>query len=88
MAHATTSRNRQLWRIQKVQTYIPLARATLYRHVKGGLLTKPISIGGERVAWPSDEVEAIRDARIAGKTDADIKKLVAELHEARGASCH
>jgi hypothetical protein len=33
--------------------------------------------------WPSDEVEAINAARIAGKTDEEIRTLVAKLEAAR-----
>lgn len=61
------------------------SRSTIYRKIKKGLFTRPIAIGGERVAWPSNEVEAINKARIAGKSEDQIKELVAQLHAARGA---
>ncbi len=59
------------------------SRATLYRDIQRGLLTKPVKIGGDRVAWPASEIAAINKARIAGKTDAEIKALVIELEAAR-----
>lgn len=59
-----------------------MPRATLYRNIQNGLFTKPVKIGG-RVAWPVSEVNAINAARIAGKSEADIKALVAELEQAR-----
>ncbi|MGZ5050461.1 MAG: helix-turn-helix transcriptional regulator [Methylobacter sp.] len=58
-------------------------RSTLYRKIKSGLFTKPVPIGGARVAWPQNEVQAIIDARIAGKTEDEIKALVIELEAAR-----
>ncbi len=60
------------------------SRSTLYRDIKKGSFIKPVSIGGDRVAWPQNEIEAINQARIAGKSDEDIKQLVIELEAARG----
>ena len=59
------------------------SRSTIYRKIKKGLFTKPVQIGGERVAWPANEVTAINQARIAGKSDEEIKALVIELEAAR-----
>lgn len=59
------------------------ARSTLYRNIKAGLFTKPVDIGGDRKAWPSNEVQSIVDARIAGATDDEVKKLVRELEAQR-----
>ena len=63
------------------------SRSTIYRKIKQGLFTKPVQIGGERVAWPANEVTAINQARIAGKTDEEIKQLVIELEAARARAC-
>jgi len=62
------------------------SRTTIYRKIKAGLFTKPVNIGGERVAWPANEIDAINRARIAGKTDDQIRALVSELEAARGAA--
>ncbi|MGZ8262075.1 MAG: helix-turn-helix transcriptional regulator [Methylotenera sp.] len=59
------------------------SRSTIYRKVKTGLFTKPVPIGGDRVAWPANEVSAINQARIAGKTEDEIRQLVEDLHMAR-----
>jgi prophage regulatory protein len=59
------------------------SRSTIYRKVKAGIFTKPVQIGGDRVAWPANEVDAINKARIAGKTDDEIRQLVEDLHMAR-----
>lgn len=59
------------------------SRSTLYRDIQRGLLTKPVQIGGARVAWPVTEINKINAARIAGKTDDEIKALVADLEKAR-----
>lgn len=59
------------------------SRSTIYRKIKSGLFSKPVHIGGDRVAWPQNEIVAINQARIAGKSDAEIKQLVVELEAAR-----
>lgn len=59
------------------------SRSTIYREIKRGLFTKPVEIGGTRVAWPANEVDALNKARIAGKTADQIKQLVIELEAAR-----
>jgi len=61
------------------------SRTTIYRKIKAGLFTKGVPIGGDRVAWPAIEIEAINKARIAGKSDDEIRELVTKLETARGA---
>ncbi len=51
--------------------------------VKNGLLTSPVQLGPRSVGWPDYEVDAINAARIAGKTEADIRALVTRLHTQR-----
>lgn len=62
------------------------SRSTIYRKIQRGLFTKPVQISGERVAWPAYEVHAINQARIAGKSEDDIKQLVIQLEAARVAA--
>jgi len=59
------------------------SRSAHYLDIQEGLFPHPISIGARAVGWPSDEVAALNAARIAGKTDAQIRALVAELEAAR-----
>lgn len=61
-------------------------RATLYAKVKDGLIPRPVSIGGRSVAWPEPELQAINRARIAGKTDDEIRALVTQLEAQRKAA--
>lgn len=74
-----------LYRRPIVEQATGFTRSTIYRRIRQGLFTRPVQIGGERVAWPANEVQAIIEARIAGKSDAEIKALVVELEAARGA---
>lgn len=54
-------------------------RASLYEDIAAGLMVPPVPIGIRAVGWPSDEVEAINAARIAGKSPGEIRELVAAL---------
>lgn len=59
------------------------SHASIYGAVKNGTFTKPVQIGQRSVGWPSEEVAAINSARIAGKSDAELRELVTELHARR-----
>lgn len=53
-----------------------------YREIAEGLWTKPIHIDA-RSYWPGHETDELIAARIAGKSDKDIRTLVADLHAKR-----
>ena len=59
------------------------SHASIYTAIKAGLFTRPVPIGERSVGWPDYEVKAINSARIAGKTEADIRDLVNRLHAKR-----
>lgn len=61
------------------------SRSAHYLDIQQGLFTRPVAIGLRAVGWPADEVAALNAARIAGKTDEEIRLLVAKLHAARAA---
>jgi prophage regulatory protein len=68
-----------------VEQAIGFSRTTLYRYIERGLFPKPVKIGGDRVAWPANEVQLLNQARISGKTEEQIRELVKQLHKARTA---
>ena len=70
-------------RLPAVKFESGLSRSTVYLRIAQGLWTKPISLGARSVGWPSSEVAAINAARIAGKTDVEIRMLVVKLEAAR-----
>jgi prophage regulatory protein len=63
-----------------------LSRTLHYRHVKQGLMPKPVKLSDRAVGWPASEIEAINAARIAGKSDEEIRALVKRLEAARVAA--
>lgn len=61
------------------------SHASIYNAIHAGLFTNPVRIGQRAVAWPSEEVKAIIAARIAGKTEPELREVVNELHRLRAA---
>jgi prophage regulatory protein len=70
-------------RRKQVEVVIGGSRSTVYLRISQGLFTKPVNLGARAVGWPSREVVAINAARIAGKSDDEIRKLVQRLEAAR-----
>lgn len=59
------------------------ADASIYNQIRDGLFTAGVAIGQRAKGWPDYEVDAINAARIAGKSDDEIRKLVKALHAQR-----
>lgn len=72
-----------IYRLPAVKAESGLSRSTLYLRISQGLWTKPVSLGGRTVGWPASEVAALNAARIAGKTDVEIRELVQKLEAGR-----
>lgn len=64
------------------------SRSSHYADIERGLFTRPARIGDRATGWPSYEVEALVRARLAGKSDNEIRALVQELHAARTGGNH
>ena len=62
------------------------SRSTLWAKAKEGFFTPPVHIGPRSVGWPLREVLAINSARIAGKTNDEIRTLVKDLISERAQS--
>jgi len=73
-------------RLPAVKSESGLSRSTIYLRIAQGLWTKPVSLGARAVGWPSSEVVTINAARIAGKTDVEIRTLVIKLEADRKAA--
>ena len=74
----------RILRLPQVILNTGLARSTIYLRIEQGLLPKPVSLGGKAVGWPATEISQINAARIAGKSNEEIKNLVDELENQRG----
>jgi prophage regulatory protein len=73
----------KIMRVPSVLAERGIGRATHYAHIKAGLWTRPIALGARAVGWPEREVDALNAARIAGKSDAEIRCLVEKLEADR-----
>jgi prophage regulatory protein len=72
-----------LLRLAKVMDMTGMGRSTLYSRIRQGLMPPPVKLGERCVAWPEHEVSAINAARMARKSDADIRALVGRLLQQR-----
>ena len=83
MVHVARNARLTILRIPDVKAESGYSRSTLYLRITQGLWPKPVHLGPRAVGWPSEEVAAINAARIAGKTDDEIRELVLRLEAAR-----
>ncbi len=73
----------KILRLPAVLSNCGLSRSTIYLRISQGLWPKPISLGGRAVGWPAHEVDAVNAARIAGKNDETIRRLINQLEVER-----
>jgi len=57
--------------------------ASIYNAIRSGLFPPGVQIGQRAKGWPDYEVRAINIARVAGKSDDEIRELVKLLHSKR-----
>lgn len=75
-----------LVRRRQVELQSGYSRSTIYLRMSQGLFPTPIQLGARAVAWVLREIRAVNAARIAGKSDGEIRALVAQLVAARKAA--
>jgi prophage regulatory protein len=75
--------NRYILRLPEVLKQRGRSRSAHYLDIQQGLFTPPVHIGLRAVGWPACELELLNAARIAGKSEDDIRALVADLVTAR-----
>jgi prophage regulatory protein len=72
-------------RRKQVEAETGYSRSTIYLRISQGLFPKPVSLGPRAVGWPAAEVASLNAARIAGKSDKEIRAQVTRLIENRHA---
>lgn len=77
---------RTIFRLPIVKSESGYSRSTIYLRIAQGLWTKPVSLGARAIGWPASEVASLNAARIAGKSDQEIRQLVAKLESERKAA--
>jgi len=70
-------------RLKKVMDAMGISRSTVYLRIRQGLMPPPVKLGERCSAWPNYEISAINAARIAQKSNDEIRELVAQLQRQR-----
>lgn len=72
-----------LKRAKDARAQFGVAQSTFYDWQASGLMPPGIQLGARSVAWPQCELDQIAAARIAGKSEDEIRALVRDLVAAR-----
>ena len=70
-------------KFDKVTEVMAMSRSTLRLRVKQGLMTPPLRISDRCTVWPEHEISAINGARVAQKSNDEIRELVRQLQQER-----
>jgi len=70
-------------RLPTVIAHTGLSRSTIYLRIKQGSFPAPVSLGARAVGWPSTDIDALNNARIAGKSENEVRALVIDLEKER-----
>jgi prophage regulatory protein len=74
-----------LQRRRDVLAQLRESNSGFYSKIQKGELPPPVRVGERCSAWPSHEIDAIVNARIAGATVEQMRQLVQQLVEQRAA---
>lgn len=77
---------RSFLRLKQVKAVTGMSRSWIYEAIRRGEFPAPIPLGARAVAWDSASIADWQAARIARKSDAEIRELVARLEAARKAA--
>lgn len=61
----------------------PVSRSTWLKWVDEGKAPPPVKLSERTTAWIAREVQALKQAHIAGKSTEEIKRLVLDMEAAR-----
>jgi prophage regulatory protein len=70
-------------RLPKVLAISGCSRSYIYQLINEGLWPKSVRLGARAVGWPEREVSAVCEARIAGQSNEEIRRLIEQLHQNR-----
>lgn len=74
---------KKLLRLNGVKEIYPKCKSEIYEEITDELFPPPVKLGPRMSAWVEDEVRSVIGARIAGKSDDEIRELVKSLVVAR-----
>ena len=73
----------KLIRIKEVMEISGLKRSTIYNYISLGIFPSQIKLGERCAAWLESEISEVNFARIAEKTEQQIKDLIAKQRDLR-----
>lgn len=73
-----------LRRLPAVLARLGASRSTVYCWITRGVFPPPVTLGPRLRAWPESELDSIVRARVAGRSDEELRRLVCELVGRRG----
>lgn len=59
------------------------SRSAHFLDIQKGLFTRPVKIGLRATGWPQSELAVLNAARIAGKSEEEIRAIVVRLEFSR-----
>lgn len=77
MVHST------MLRLPALKLRLGLSRSSIYKHIESGTFPRPVKLGPRAVGWLDVEINTLLAARIAGRSEAEIRELVITLEAAR-----
>ena len=83
LTHSHPHTPNAILRRSQVQAETGYSRSTIYLRISQGLWPKPVSLGLRAVGGPAREVAAMNEARIASRTEVELRTLVQQLELAR-----
>jgi prophage regulatory protein len=76
----------RLIRERERHEFTGVPQSTWYEQIAAGLAPPPIKLGKSAAAYPQSELSALNAARIAGKPEDEIRRLVQRLVAARASA--
>ncbi|PXW85021.1 AlpA family transcriptional regulator [Nitrosomonas sp. Nm84] len=73
----------KLIRLKEVIEISGLKRSTIYNYITKGIFPSQIKLGERCVAWVENEILEVNFARMAERTEQEIKDLVAQQKDLR-----
>ncbi len=70
-------------RLSEVLSACCHSRSAHFLDIQKGLFTRPVKIGLRATGWPQSELAILNAARIAVKSEEEIRALVAQLEHSR-----
>lgn len=71
-------------RLKQVRQITGLARSTIYSAIRAGSFPAPFRLGPRAIGFSAASVDAWLAARMAGRSEAEVRALVMDLNSTEG----